>query len=317
MEIYETQAEIAKRYNWLLSLVVIVLVTFGLLALLQGLAVFIIPFAFQVTLEDLMSLVNGDYSVPNGRMAMLFVQGMGSGLGFWLASWVIIRFIERAELNWEIQRARVNGLNLVLIGGMTLGAMLFNGLLVYWNAQLDLPQSLSAVEIWMKEMEVQLMELTQFLTDFQSVPELLSGVLVIGILAGVGEELFFRGLIQPKMNGYFNSPHWGIWITAFIFSAIHVQFYGFFPRLFLGALFGYMYHFSGSLFYPVLAHIFNNTLTVLMVYFSKQGYFEFDIESTDTVSYPAAILGLLVLILGFLYFRKVNLTEHGKLDQGL
>ena len=220
-------------------------------------------------------------------------------------------------MHWEIQSARVKGVNLLLIGGMTLGGMLFNGLLVYWNAQLDLPESMSEVEILMKEMEVQLMELTKFLTDFQTIPELLVGILVIGVLAGVGEELFFRGLIQPKMKMYFKSAHWGIWITAFIFSAVHVQFYGFIPRLFLGALFGYMYHFSGSLFYPVIAHIFNNTFTVLMVYFSKQGYFEFDLESTDSVSYPLALLGLLVLILGFLYFRKVNLAGHGKLDQGL
>jgi membrane protease YdiL (CAAX protease family) len=161
------------------------------------------------------------------------------------------------------------------------------------------------------------MELTKFLTDFQNVPELLTGILVIGVFAGVGEELFFRGLIQPKMQVYFKSAHWGIWITAIIFSAIHVQFYGFLPRVFLGALFGYMYHYSGSLLYPIIAHIFNNSLTVVIVYLSNQGHFDFDLESTDSVSYPAAIVGFLVLILGFLYFKKVNTVEDGKLDKGL
>ncbi|MBC6367167.1 CPBP family intramembrane glutamic endopeptidase [Algoriphagus sp. AK58] len=317
MEIYETQSEIAKRKNWLLSLVVIVLVTFGALVLLQALAVAFIPFLFKISIEDLMSLINGNYDVPNGRMAMLFVQGIGSGIGFWVAAWIIIRFIEKADLHWDIQNSRVNGKNLGLVLGMTLAGMFFNGLLVYWNAQLDLPDSMSSLENWMKEMETQLMELTKFLTDFQSIPELLTGILVIGVFAGIGEEMFFRGLIQPKMQGYFKSAHWGIWITAIVFSAIHVQFYGFLPRVFLGALFGYMYHYSGSLIYPILAHIFNNSLTVLMVYLANQGHVDFDLESTDAVSYPAGILGLLVLILGFLYFKKVNLTEHGKLDQGI
>ncbi len=317
MEIYETQAEIAKRHNWLLSLVVIVLVTFGVLVLLQGLAVAFIPSLFNISLEDFMSLISGNYDVPNGRMAMLFAQGLGSGIGFWAASWFIIRFIEKANLHWDIQSARLNGKNLGLIVLMTLGGMLFNGLLVYWNAQLELPEVMAGMESWMKEMETQLMELTKFLTDFQNVPELLTGILVIGVFAGVGEELFFRGLIQPKMQGYFKSPHWGIWITAIIFSAIHVQFYGFLPRVFLGALFGYMYHYSGSLHYPILAHIFNNSLTVVVVYLSNQGYFDFDLESTDSVSYPAAIVGFLVLILGFLYFKKVNTLEDGKLDKGL
>jgi membrane protease YdiL (CAAX protease family) len=317
MEIYETQAEIAKRHNWLLSLVVIVLVTFGVLVLLQGLAVAFIPSLFNITLEDFMSLVSGDYDIPNGRMAMLFAQGLGSGIGFWAASWLIIRFIEKADLHWDIQSSRLEAKNLALIVLMTIGGMLFNGLLVYWNAQLDLPESMSGIENWMKEMETQLMELTKFLTDFQTIPELLTGILVIGVFAGVGEELFFRGLIQPKMKGYFKSAHWGIWITAIIFSAIHVQFYGFLPRVFLGALFGYMYHYTGSLIYPIIAHIFNNSLTVVIVYLSNQGLVEFDLESTDTVSYPAALIGFLVLILGFLYFKKFNATKDGKLDKGL
>ena len=317
MEIYETQAEIASRKNWLLSLVVITLVTFGTLVLLQGLSLAVVPFLFQVSMEDMMSLVSGNYDIPNGRMALLFTQGIGSGLGFWVATWIIIRFLEKANLKWAKQRARVSSKNLALVTVMTVGGMLFNGLLMYWNSQMVLPEFLSGVEQWMRDMETQLMELTVFLTDFQSIPELLTGILVIGVFAGVGEELFFRGLIQPKMQVYFRSPHWGIWVTAFIFSAIHAQFFGFFPRLFLGALFGYLYHYTGSLFYPILGHILNNALTLLLIYGSNQGFIDLDVQATDTVSYPAALVGFLVLILGFLYFKKVNRGKDEKLDQSV
>jgi membrane protease YdiL (CAAX protease family) len=317
MEIYETQAEIASRKNWLLSLVVITLVAFGALVLLQGISLALVPFLFQVSMEDLMSLVAGNYDIPNGRMALLFTQGIGSGLGFWAATWIIVRFLEKANLNWTKQLSRVNGKNLALVTAMTVGGMLFNGLLMYWNSLLVLPDFLSGVEQWMRDMETQLMELTQYLTDFQSIPELLAGILVIGVFAGVGEEMFFRGLIQPKMQRYFQSPHLGIWITAFIFSAIHLQFYGFLPRMFLGALFGYLYHYTGSLFYPILGHILNNTFTLLLVYASNEGLIELDVQSTDTVSYPGALVGFLVLILGFLYFKKVNRGKDEKLDQGV
>lgn len=317
MEIYETQAEIAARKNWLLSLVVITLVAFGTLVVLQGISLAIIPFLFQVSMEDMMSLASGNYDIPNGRMALLFTQGLGSGLGFWVATWIIIRFLEKANLNWAKQKSRVTGKILALVTGMTVGGMFFNGLLMYWNSHLILPDFLSGVEQWMHDMETQLMELTVFLTNFQSIPELLAGILVIGVFAGVGEELFFRGLIQPKMQVYFRSPHWGIWVTAFIFSAIHVQFFGFLPRLFLGALFGYLYHYTGSLFYPILGHILNNAITLLLVYGSNQGFFELDVHATDTVSYPAALAGFLVLILGFLYFKKVNRGKDEKLDQSV
>jgi membrane protease YdiL (CAAX protease family) len=317
MEIYETQAEIASRKNWFLSLLVITLVAFGTLVLLQGIAVVLIPPIFQISVDELMSLVGGDYSVPNGRMALLFAQGLGSGLGFWLATWGILRYLEKADLGWTKQLSRVNGKNLAWVTAMTVGGMLVNGLLMYWNSHLVLPEFLSGVEQWMRDMEKQLMELTQFLTDFQSIPELLAGILVIGVLAGVGEELFFRGLIQPKMQGYFRSPHWGIWVTAIVFSAIHVQFYGFLPRLFLGALFGYLYHYTGSLFYPILGHILNNALTLLLVYWSNQGVLELDVQSTDTVSYPGVVVGILVLNLGVRYFKKVNKGKDEKLDQSI
>ena len=218
MEIYDTRAEIASRKNWFLSLVVITLVTFGTLVVLQGVAMALIPTLFQVSLEELIALVNGEYDIPNGRMALLFTQGIGSGLGFWVATWICIRFLEKAELHWASQRSRVNLKNLTLVTVITLGGMLFNGLLVYWNSHLILPASLAELETWMREMETQLMELTQYLTDFQSIPELLTGILVIGVFAGVGEELFFRGLLQPKLQGYLRSPHWGIWLCIYLFS---------------------------------------------------------------------------------------------------
>lgn len=311
------QTEIGSRKNWLLSLIVIVLVAFGVLVLLQGLALALVPTLYHISIEELLGLMTGSYDVPNGRMAMLFVQGIGSGIGFWVAAWVITRFVDKAELHWDIQRSRFTIQSFGVALAITFGAMLFNALLVYWNAQLVLPESMAGLESWMKEMETQLMELTKYLTDFQTIPELLTGILVIGVLAGMGEEMFFRGVIQPKMQLYTKSAHWGIWLTAIIFSAIHVQFYGFLPRVFLGALFGYLYHYSGSLLYPILAHIFNNALTVLMIYLSNQGVLDFDLESTDTVSYPAALTGLLVLVVGFFYFKKINQPKDGELDQGI
>lgn len=318
MEIYETQAEIAKPKNWLLSLVVIVLVTFGVLVLLQGAALALIPFLFNISIEDLMSLMTGGaMNVPGGRMALYFVQGIGSGIGFVVAAWIIIRFIEKAFLNLPLQLSRFSWSGFLLVIVITFGGMLFNSFLVDLNSKLVLPEFLSGLELWMKDMEEQLMEMTKFLTDFESTGEFLVGLIVIGLLAGIGEEVFFRGVIQPKFHKYTGSVHWGVWITAIIFSAIHVQFYGFLPRMFLGAMFGYLYVYSGSLVYPILAHIFNNGITVIMVYLANQGKLDFDLEATDSISYPASFAGLLVLLAGIYYFKKTNQPQDGELDQGL
>jgi len=306
MEIYETQSEIAKRKSWLLSLVVIVLVAIGILIILQVVALALSPLLFGVSIPEIMGLMSGDFDVPNGRMALYFIQGIGSGVGFWVAGYIIYRFIDQANLRWELQFARFSwaGAGLVLV--ISLCGMLFNSFLVHLNSQLVLPEFMSEIELWMKGMEERLMELTKYLTDFQSVPELLMGLLVIGVLAGIGEEMLFRGVLQPKMHLYTGSAHGGVWLTAIIFSAIHMQFYGFLPRVFLGAVFGYLYLFSGSLVYPILGHIFNNSFTVLMIYMSNEGIIEFDMESTDAVSYPAALVGLLGLLAGIYYFKKMK-----------
>jgi membrane protease YdiL (CAAX protease family) len=313
MEIYETQSEIAKRKSWLLSSVVVLLVSLGVLIFLQGIAVAILPFIFGLTLEDLASLLAGNYDIPNARMAFFFIQGLGGGIGFWLAAYIISSKIDKANLHWDIQVSRINFFGILMLSAITLGGMLFNAFLIDFNSHLVLPESMSGLEAWMKETENQMMELTKFLTDFENIQEFIAGIFVIGVLAGIGEEVFFRGLIQPKIRLYTGSIHWGIWLTAIIFSAIHMQFYGFLPRVFLGAIFGYLYVYSGSLVYPILAHIFNNSITVLLVYLAKQGNIEFDIEATDQVSYPLAFLGLLVLLVGIYYFKRLNLRNDGKL----
>jgi membrane protease YdiL (CAAX protease family) len=313
MEIYETQSEIGKRKSWLLSSVVVLLVSLGVLLLMQGIAIALLPVLFNISLEDLASLLTGNYNIPNGRMAFLFVQGLGGGIGLWLAAYIISSKIDKANLHWDIQFSKVKLFWVLIVLGLTLGGMFFNAFLIDFNSHLVLPESMSGLEAWMKESENQMMELTKFLTDFENIQEFIAGIFVIGVLAGIGEEVFFRGLIQPKIRLYTGSIHWGIWLTAIIFSAIHMQFYGFLPRVFLGAIFGYLYVYSGSLVYPILAHIFNNSITVLLVYLAKQGNIEFDIEATDQVSYPLAFLGLLVLLAGIYYFKRLNLRNDGKL----
>jgi membrane protease YdiL (CAAX protease family) len=157
------------------------------------------------------------------------------------------------------------------------------------------------------------MELTKFLTDFENTTELLVGILVIGVLAGIGEEYLFRGIIQPKIRYYTGSMHMGVWITAIVFSAIHFQFYGFMPRLMLGALFGYLYVYSGSLLYPMVAHALNNTFTVLMVYLNKLDVMEFDLEDSGELYWHYILIGLVVFGISFrLFLKQQDNKDYGQ-----
>ncbi|SDY68649.1 MULTISPECIES: CPBP family intramembrane glutamic endopeptidase [Rhodonellum] len=319
MEIYKTQSTIASRSNWLLSIIVIVLITIGVMIVMQGIGILLINPLFSIPLDEMVSLFTGESQHPNGRMAFLFAQGLGGGLAFFLAALVIIKWVDKADIEWkqQIYNFRFTGLGLTLL--VMVGGVLFNALLIDWNANVKFPEMLSGLEQVLKEKEEMAMGMTKFLTDFDNVGEFLMGLLVIGLLAGLGEEFLFRGVLQPKLHLYTGNAHIGIWLTALIFSAIHLQFYGFFPRMLLGAIFGYLYLYSGSLIYPIAAHIMNNAFTVILVYLNKLGKVNFDIEETDQVSISFALLGLLIMILGIKVFKEKNQQQRDneKLAEGI
>lgn len=143
-------------------------------------------------------------------------------------------------------------------------------MIIEWNEHLSLPGSLSGIESWMRESEQRATDTINLLMDGTSVGTLVMSILIIGVLAGFSEELFFRGGIQRLLvSGHIN-PHVAIWVTAFLFSAIHLQFFGFFPRLLLGAFFGYMLYWTGNLWIPIICHILNNTIVATVTWISAR-----------------------------------------------
>lgn len=141
--------------------------------------------------------------------------------------------------------------------------------LVKLNTELTLPESMGAIEKWMRESEDNAQQLVETMLGGDSVGSLIVSLLIIGVLAGLSEELFFRGALQNIIGSSRMSYHAAIWLTAFIFSAFHMQFYGFFPRWLMGAYFGYLLYWSKSLWLPVLIHIFNNSLVVYVSWREK------------------------------------------------
>ncbi|HLF47576.1 MAG TPA: type II CAAX endopeptidase family protein, partial [Chitinophagaceae bacterium] len=121
---------------------------------------------------------------------------------------------------------------------------------------------------WMKASEEQAGQQIAFMLKKNSIRDLLMNILFIAVFAGVGEELFFRGILQRIFIRIFKNPWAGIIITAVIFSAIHLQFYGFIPRFILGVLLGLIYWYSGSLWPAIIAHFAYDAFAVILIYFN-------------------------------------------------
>lgn len=195
----------------------------------------------------------------------------------------------------------------LLATGVLLCATPIVNWMIMVNGAMELPGFLGGMEDWMKEMEdVSAVVIEQFL-EMDTAGALLLNLFMIGILPAVGEELMFRGVIQRLFSSWTKSVHWGIWITAILFSAMHMQFYGFLPRMMLGVLFGYLFVWSGSLLLPIFCHLIYNGSGVMFAYlwgveeFSEQ---EGSIGSASDDSLITIASGLTVAWLLYIIYRK-------------
>ncbi len=151
---------------------------------------------------------------------------------------------------------------------MLLAAPAIN-LLSHWNEQLALPQVLQPLEQWMKQLEEQNALTTERLLSVNTLGGLLANLALIGVGAALSEELTFRALLTRFFTPRHSTsklPHGPIWAVAVVFSLLHFQFYGFIPRMLMGALFGYALAWTGSLWVPILMHFTNNAMSVILYY---------------------------------------------------
>lgn len=136
-----------------------------------------------------------------------------------------------------------------------------------WNAGMVLPDALAGLEQWMRATEEAAAKLTTEFLRMDSLGVLGVNLLMIALIPALGEELLFRGVIQQYLVKWFRNKHVAVWVTAFFFSALHMQFFGFLPRFLLGVYLGYIFLWSQNLWYPILGHFVNNASAVVFYYF--------------------------------------------------
>jgi membrane protease YdiL (CAAX protease family) len=172
-------------------------------------------------------------------------------------------------------------------------------LLYFLNRQLPLPETLT-------QMEASAENMLRAVLTMNSPGELLLNLLVVAILPAVGEELIFRGLLQKRLERYFKNGQWAIWITALIFSAIHLQFEGFLPRMFLGAVLGYLFYWSKNLWVPIFAHFVFNGMQVVGQYLFPEAVENLEKAESMAPNWPLAGISLIGVLFLAYYYRQMN-----------
>jgi uncharacterized protein len=269
--------------------------------------------AFMISIADLSwseiaTLSSTIIENPNGWWALIVNQGISSLFTFIISGIFYWKYIEKKkfdDLSW-------NSFPSLPVMALLLLSQLFFAPLNGWvqgvNESLELPTYFSGIENFIKSMEKELSELTQYLTSFTTPMQLIVALVVIAGVAGVGEELIFRGLLQRKLFIALKNEHLAIWLAAFIFSAIHFQFYGFLPRLLLGAMFGYFYFWTGNIWVPIVGHVFNNGLAVLMIHLVNKKMISSEMEKMENTPLQY-LIGASILFIGSLYILKMQLKK--------
>lgn len=272
-----------------------------------GLAV-ALPF-FDGSVFEFAEALKEPEAFPGMRYPLLIMQGVGSTIGFIIVPWILLKFVWKSEPVF-FPVGTVHPIAILLTLLLVPVFMGTNAPFIEWNQNFTFPEALSGLEKQLKDMEDMLQKTSTYITNFDSFGQFLLGFVVIAIIPGIGEELVFRGIIQNSLNRITGNIHAGIWLAALLFSLFHLQFYGLLPRMFLGAMFGYLYYFSGSLLYPMLAHFINNGFTLVMLYLYNIGVITFDIESTESVPWMQVGISAVFTAVIFLAFKRSFSTTN-------
>ncbi|MGZ5282943.1 MAG: CPBP family glutamic-type intramembrane protease [Bacteroidia bacterium] len=181
-------------------------------------------------------------------------------------------------------------------------------LIITLNQKMDLPAALQGVEDWMRKSEETNGKLTMHFLYMPTIWYFIGNIFVVALLPAFAEELFFRGFVQRTLYSWWRNKHVAVIVSAAFFSFIHFQFFGFFPRMFLGMLLGYLLLWSGDLKLSIFVHFLNNFTSLLMAYLSQDKLKDYDINA-PSADYPFYVYFLSAIAGAFLLYQLYRFSH--------
>ncbi|MCD4698905.1 MAG: CPBP family intramembrane metalloprotease [Bacteroidales bacterium] len=297
--------KIQNKPLYLKVLILLLLITsFLMLTMVVGLVIAIPFFGFEV-FTKFSNL--GNLEDPDTINLLKYLQAINQ-IGFFIIPSIMYAFLYNRNIGRYLKLTeRLNGPVFIISLMILLVSIPAINYLVELNEQMSLPALFRGIEDWMRESEDKTNQLADAFLNTKAFSGFLVNMLIIALLAAVGEELLFRGVFLRLIFEGSRNIHLAIFISAFLFSALHLQFYGFLPRLIIGMIFGYIYYWSANLWIPIILHFVFNGISVSAAYLYETGRITEDVESFGTSENVLVIVmsfGLAVGLLYLLYRRK-------------
>lgn len=268
----------------------------------------------HVSIYDIQGL--NDYTNPDILLGLKVAQ-IVSSFGTFIVPAVVFALLASRNRAEYLQVNKLGNITTMLLGGLLMwSALPLINFLAELNSHMQLPAFMHDIEAWMKDSEQKADALTNAFMGHQTFSGFLVNLFMIGLLAAVAEEIFFRAVLQKIMIQMMRNVHWGVWITAFLFSFFHFEFYGFLPRMLMGAYLGYLFYWSKSLWIPIFAHFLNNATAVVFAYIEERNIVPKNIDQLGTdKSQIIYVIASTIVVIGLLFIiykkekRKVELIQ--------
>jgi membrane protease YdiL (CAAX protease family) len=247
------------------------------------------PHLTGVTLTDLQS---GDMANPYLMEVMKWMQLLYTVVSFLIPAWLFFYLSDPSPLRYAGMRARFRTSAIVLAILILVASLPMVGVLGDWNQQIhfgSLDQSLRALN-------EKAQQITRAMLVMPDGGSLVFNLILIALVPAIAEEMFFRGVIQRLLVRITRRAWLGILIASIIFSLLHGEMLGFFPRVALGVVLGLIYYISNNLWYPIAAHFVNNGFQVLLFFLFQHHYTTYDISKSEPTPLVAGILSLAVVV---------------------
>ena len=215
---------------------------------------------------------------------------MISSIGLFITPTLLYSYLTNFDFQFGVLRRQ----SAIIVLAIMILITPFIALLLEWNMQISFPR-------WFIQLDQNSAAIIEAFLKMNNIWDLLYTLLVLAIIPSIGEELLFRGCLQQHINIWLRNHHVAILITAFLFSAVHLDIQGVIPRFVLGVLLGYFFYWSQSLWLPILAHFINNAQVVV---FSYPGI------KIDSSIHSALHEGQVSLMLGLFSFSSVLLLLY-------
>ena len=269
-------------------------------------------FFILLILSSIISIGINNSPIGDSRDKLLTSSVVQCLLAFCIPSYLLARFISKKPFQWL--RITTPPCFKALCGIIIVYFLSFPAMecIIDWNRNVHFPESLSAVESMLREMENANNAVSSTILEARGWLSICVGVIVVGLITGFSEELFFRGSLQTIFINSIRYKSVAIFVSAFIFSVMHFQFFGFVPRLIMGIFFGYLLVWSQSLWVPVFAHFLNNSIVVVVYGLSPMDEETIMFSGKNGFSIYLIIISVCLTILFFLFFRNLFFCEENK-----